>query len=367
MKYFLIAGDYSGDIHGSSLMHVLKKKDTKSEFIGLGGNEMCKEGMTSVISKSDFSVMGITDVVLRLSYLIRVLNHVKKALRQTSPDILILIDYSGFNLRLLKFAHDLGIPICYYIAPKLWAWNEGRIKMLRKYVNRLLVILPFEAAYFNELKVSTRYVGSPVLENIDRSNHNSLNSAIDLDIVLMPGSRISEVKTMLEILFEIVRIKPHLKFVVAGVKTIPKECYDKISLLENCEIIYSKTYELISKAQLAIVASGTATLEVALLNTPQVVIYRTNLLNYWLAKLFIKVKYISLVNLLLDRRVVDELIQDELTVSNLNLKIQEVMTNSETKKRISEGYSEIRYILGEQIASENAANEIVGMLKFKQL
>ncbi len=171
---------------------------------------------------------------------------------------------------------------------------------------------------------------------------------------------------MLKILFEIVRLKPHLKFVVAGVKTIPKKCYDKIAALENCVVNYSKTYELISKAQLAIVTSGTATLEVALLNTAQVVIYRTNLLNFWLAKLFIKVKYISLVNLLLDRRVVDELIQDELSVTNLNMKIQELMTNSETKKRISEGYSEIRYILGKQIASENAANEIVEMLKFKQ-
>jgi lipid-A-disaccharide synthase len=149
MKYFLIAGDYSGDIHGASLMHVLKKKDTRSEFIGLGGNEMSQEGMTSVISKSDFSLMGITDVVFRLSYLLKALNSIKKALKQTNPDILVLIDYSGFNLRLLKFAHNLGIPICYYIAPKLWAWNEGRIKLLRKFVNRLLVILPFAAAYFN--------------------------------------------------------------------------------------------------------------------------------------------------------------------------------------------------------------------------
>lgn len=367
MKYYLIAGEASGDLHGSNLMKSLKLKDPNAQFRFWGGDLMQAQGGEMVKHYRDLAFMGFVEVVQNLGTILKNIKICKKDIETHQPDVLILIDYPGFNLRIAKFAKSLGIKVIYYISPQLWAWKEGRVETIKKYVDEMLVILPFEKEFYKKHQVDAHFVGHPLLDAISGlqpvseiafKKENQLN---DLPIIaLLPGSREQEVKKMLELMLS---IRPHFKnyqFVIAGAPSLPKSFYQQF-VDEDVHFVSNKTYDLLRVSKAALVTSGTATLETALLNTPEVVCYRSSKISYEIAKRLVKhIKYISLVNLIMDREVVTELIQDELNTKNLVLELNKILEGDSRNKMLSD-YEILREKLGGSGASDVAADLIVNI------
>lgn len=365
MKYYLIAGEASGDLHGSNLMKAIQQKDSAAEFRFWGGDLMAQQGGTLVKHYRDLAFMGFLEVAKNLKTILGNIKFCRKDLRVTKPDVLILIDYPGFNLRIAKFAKELGIKVVYYISPQLWAWKEGRVEIIKKYVDEMLVILPFEQDFYKKHHVDAHFVGHPLLDAIsglheisaeDFKKEHQLNEKEI--IALLPGSRKQEVEKMLEMMLS---VRPHFaeyQFVIAGAPSLEKEFYQKFTD-ENVHFVSNKTYDLLRCSKAALVTSGTATLETALLNIPEVVCYRGSKISYAIAKRLVKhIKYISLVNLIMDREVVKELIQNELTTSNLVEHLKLILDGLGREKMLSE-FSALREKLGGKGASEKAAEIIV--------
>ncbi len=374
MKYYIIAGEASGDLHGANLIASLKKKDPRAKIRAWGGNLMKKQGATLVKHYRDLAFMGFVEVLLNLRTILRNLRFCKRDILRFKPDAIILIDYPGFNMKIAKFAHKHNIKVYYYISPQVWAWKKRRVYTIKEVVDKMLVILPFEKEFYDEYRVDAHFVGHPLLDELSRvkyvnrnsfARQNKLNSKKEI-IALLPGSRKQEVTRMLEVMLKVVDKFPEYQFVVGCAPSLPEEFYKSLIGNENVQLVFNKTYQLLQVASAALVTSGTATLETALLYVPEVVCYKGNKISYLIAKSLVKVKYISLVNLIMDRPVVKELIQNDLTPGNIEAELKQLLTNHKKQRQLLEDYEELRYRLGNAGASNNAATIIVDDLTKKE-
>ena len=366
-KYYIIAGEASGDLHASNLIAELRKKDPNAEFRGFGGDLMQKQGMELVRHYRTMAYMGFVEVAVNLRKVLNNINFCKKDIEEYQPDALILVDYPGFNLRIAEFAHEKGLKVFYYVSPQVWAWKRRRVQQIRKSVDKMLVILPFEEDFYKRYGVDVTYVGNPLLDELakfgsgNRSiflRRNSLGEKREI-IALLPGSRTQEVKRMLPTMLKVVPHFPNYQFVVAGVSSVDTSLYKKIIGNSDVFLIENQTYDLLQNASAALVTSGTATLETALFSVPEVVCYKANGFSYLIAKWLIKVKFISLVNLVMEKEVVKELIQRDLTEENLVEELDQLLHNAKCQRRLLEDYEELKDRLGNAGASAMAA-EVIG-------
>jgi len=369
MKYYIIAGEASGDLHASNLILALKKKDANAKFRAWGGDLMAKQGAKIVKHYRDLAFMGLVDVLLNILTVLKNISFCKNDIAFWEPDVLILVDYPGFNLRMAEFAHKKGIKVVYYISPKVWAWKKSRVHSIKKYVDKMLTILPFETEFYNQYNYVVEYVGHPLLDALPKGvfdkqrfkNENGFNEKPV--IALLPGSRKQEISKMLSVMLETVDNFPDYQFVIAGATALDDIHYKKIINNKNVLLIKDKTYQILQVAEAALVTSGTATLEAALFNVPEVVCYKGDALTYQIAKRLVDVPYISLVNLIMNKEVVTELVQYELTSENLKHELNAILFNSVKRETILKDYRNMRSILGEGGASAKAADEILRLLK----
>ena len=371
MKYYIIAGEASGDLHGANLIASLKKKDSRAKIRAWGGNLMKKQGATLVKHYRDLAFMGFVEVLLHLRTILKNLSFCKKDILRFKPDAIILIDYPGFNLKIAKFAHKHNIKVYYYISPQVWAWKKRRVYTIKEVVDKMMVILPFEKDFYDEYRVDAHFVGHPLLDELSRvkyinknnfTRQNKLNPKKEI-IALLPGSRRQEVTRMLGIMLDVVDKFPDYQFVVGCAPSLPENFYRSLVGDANVQLVFNKTYHLLQVASAALVTSGTATLETALLYVPEVVCYKANKISYLIAKNLIKVKYISLVNLIMDKPVVKELIQNDLTPKNIEDELKQLFTNPKKQRQLLEDYEDLRCKLGSAGASNNAAAIVVDDLK----
>ena len=366
MKYYIIAGEASGDLHAANLMKALLAKDPQANFRFWGGDRMQAVGGTLVKHYKDLAFMGFLEVLLNLRTILKNISFCKKDISEFKPDILIFVDYPGFNMRIAKWAKQQGIPTHYYISPQIWAWKENRIKAIKRDVDAMYVILPFEKDFYEKKhQYRVHFVGHPLLDAI--AQQQEVDEAIfkaenGLDhrpiIALLPGSRKQEIAEMLKIMLSIVDDYHQYQFVIAGAPSIDYHFYRRFIKEENVHFVSGKTYDLLSISYAALVTSGTATLETALLNIPEVVCYKGNWISYHIAKRIIKLKYISLVNLIMDKPVVTELIQGDLTKKNLKIELDKLSTYRH-RYEVFKDYVQLREKLGGEGASEKTASLIL--------
>ena len=367
MRYYIIAGEASGDLHGSNLIKELKKLDDAADIRCWGGDLMQQAGAHLVRHYRDLAFMGFAEVVANLRTILRNLKFCKEDILQFKPDALILIDYPGFNLRIAKWAKQQGLKVIYYISPQVWAWKENRVKEMKKNIDKMIVIIPFEREYFkHKWNWEVEYVGHPLAEETERHRTQGTSSILsDKPIIaLLPGSRKQEISKKLPIMLEVSKFFPHYQFIVAEAPSVEDQFYRNFTKpYSNVSSVKNQTYNLLSQAKAAAVTSGTATLETALFGVPEVVCYKGSSISYQIAKRVIKVKYISLVNLIMDRLVVKELIQNDLTEHNLKHELQELLKNEKRIDEIKKDYGELKRILSEGgNASAKAARSIVEFL-----
>jgi lipid-A-disaccharide synthase len=368
MNYYLIAGEASGDLHGSNLINEIKKLDTAPGIRCWGGDKMQEAGGHLVKHYRELAFMGFTEVLMNLRTIFKNLAFCKEDIIQYKPDALILIDYPGFNLRIAKWAKENGLKVIYYISPQVWAWKEGRVKMMKECIDKMLVILPFEKEYYrNKWNWEVEYVGHPLVEVV-----NSYQLAVSRQylsdqpiIALLPGSRKQEILKKLPIMLEVAKSFPNYQFIVAKAPGTDVNFYaELLKNYSNVSYVDNKTYELLSQSTAALVTSGTATLETALFKVPEVVCYKGSYLSYQIGKRLVKVKYISLVNLIMDKLVVKELIQDELTVENSKRELDDILTNENRKQQLQKDYAALKKLLNEGgNASAKAATSILNFLR----
>ncbi|ACU93736.1 MAG: lipid-A-disaccharide synthase [Capnocytophaga sp.] len=366
MKYYIIAGEASGDLHGANLMKALLEKDPKAEFRFWGGDQMQQVAGTQVKHYRDLAFMGFWEVITNLRTILRNIDFCKKDITQFNPDVLIFIDYPGFNMRIAQWAKQQHIPTHYYISPQIWAWKENRIKAIKRDVDFMYVILPFEKDFYErEHQYRVHFVGHPLLDAIAQRkevDEQTFKKENNLDvrpiIALLPGSRKQEIAKMLKIMLSIVDDFHQYQFVIAGAPSIDYHFYKRFIKEENVHFVSGKTYDLLSVSYAALVTSGTATLETALLNVPEVVCYKGNWISYHIAKRIIKLKYISLVNLIMDKPVVTELIQGDLTKKNLEAELNK-LTTYRHRYEVFKDYVLLRERLGGEGASEKTASLIL--------
>lgn len=373
MRYYIIAGEASGDLHASNLVAEIKKKDKKAEFRGCGGDLMKAQGVDLLKHYRTMAFMGFVEVAVNLRKVLDNIAQCKKDIVEYQPDALILVDYPGFNLRIADFAHEKGFKVLYYISPQVWAWKRRRVKKIKKSVDKMIVIFPFEEAFYKEYGVDVTYVGNPLLDELSKSGtpnrsiflrRNSLGEKREI-IALLPGSRTQEVKRILPVMLKVVPHFPDYQFVIGGVSSLDKSLYKKIIGNTDVFLIENQTYELLQNSSAAVVTSGTVTLETALFTVPEVVCYKATGFSYLLAKWMIKVKFISLVNLVMDKEVVKELIQSDLTEKNIVTELERLLHDGKRQRQILEDYDELRDRLGNAGASEKAAEIVVNAARMK--
>jgi len=370
MKYFLIAGERSGDVYGSNLITALFKKDPAAQIVCYGGDEMKSAGGELLSHYKESAFMGFYEVFTNLRVIKKKLKTCKKQLLAFRPDAVIFIDYPGFNLRMASFAKRQGFRTIYYISPKLWAWNKGRIKEIRSFVDKLLVIFPFEVPFYKSLNYPAEYVGNPLMEHIEdyeldasfkRSGNHRWN------IAFLPGSRKQEVEHSIEMIRVLSHQRKDIFLWIAGVDNLPIELYDSVKGLSNVRLVVGKTYEMLNLCDVAIVTSGTATLETALWNIPQVVCYKAHPISYLIARYLVNIKFISLVNLIVDKEIVKELIQKEYTSENVLREIDLLLTNEKKRQQQLNDYQELNTMLGQAKTSEIVAEKAYNLATTKQL
>lgn len=366
MKYYLVAGEASGDLHGANLIRAIKRLDEKAAFRCWGGDRMASTGATLISHYRDRAYMGFVDVARHLPAIVKMIRKCKADIADYQPDVLILIDYPGFNLRIAKFAHKLNLKVFYYISPQVWAWKSSRVRLIKSWVDRMFVILPFEEKFYEGYDFRVDFVGHPLLDAIgdlevdqDFRHDNQLsNKPI---IALLPGSRPKEIERKLPIMAALAALFPDYQFVISGVSSVSSEIYDQYATGNNLKLLIDETYQLLLHSVAAIVTSGTATLETAQLGVPQVVCYKGDPLSFLIGKKLVKVNYISLVNLIMEKEVVKELIQSELTVKNLEQALRDIL-GEEKRKKIESDYSQLKTRLGGPGASERAARLMIKYL-----
>ena len=353
MKIFVIAGEPSGDLHASNVVTQLKKE--KSIHVeGWGGDHMIASGVDVKVHLRDLAVMGISDVLLKLAFFFSLLRKCKNHISSFHPDLILLVDYSGFNLKIAKWAKLMGFAVHYYIAPKTWAWRPGRNKLIADCVDQLYCIFPFEEKYFNSKGVNAKYVGNPLTRIKERHQLKTQK-----EIVVLPGSRKQELKAILPVIRELVHSNTSFKWTISKVPYIPIQFYEKFLYgLDSIKITESPSNQLLSSCDFALITSGTATLEAAIIECPQIVMYKTSFINYFLAKFLIRTEYIALPNIILNAHVVDEKIQNDLTVKHLHQSIQSMQSPDRIKK-IKENYRLIKRHLGDQNPAITVADSII--------
>lgn len=368
MKYFIIAGEPSGDLHGSNLVRNLFRADPAAEISCWGGDMMKDAGALLLKHYNETAFMGAWEVLVNIRKVRSNFADCRRQIAGMMPDVVILIDYPGFNLRIARYAKSLGLKVFYYIAPKLWAWREGRVKLVRAFVDRLYIIFPFETAFFHRHGCEAHYLGNPLIDQIEAYRAGapdaaSVKGSLGLDdrpvIALLSGSRQQEIKHILPAMVSVARSLPDYQFVVAAMGHLPEELYRSVLGSMPVKVITNRTYEILSVAEAALVASGTATLEAALFDVPQVVCYRTSGVTYRLAKLVIKVRFISLANLIMDRGIVRELVQNDLTQKNLHTELLNIISSGYRHGIIKSDYRQLRRVLGERGASSRIASDMV--------
>lgn len=366
MKYYIIAGEASGDLHGANLMNAILNIAPDSEFRYWGGDKMQAIGDTLVKHYRDLAFMGFAEVIMNLGTIISNLKFCKNDIATYNPDILILIDYPGFNLRIAEFAKKKSIKVVYYISPQIWAWKRNRVFKIKRVVDKMLVILPFEKDFYAKYGVKVDFVGHPLLDALKNEKSISKESFITENklsnkpiIAVLPGSRKQEVIAMLTTMLRLIPHYPDYQFIIAGVTTLDADFYYNIIKDNDVRLLFNSTNSIITHADAAVVTSGTATLETALIGTPEVVCYKGNRISYEIAKRIVDIKFISLVNLIMDREVVVELIQADFNYNSLKMALDDILFDTTKRKKILEDYNELKIKLGDKGASDRAAEIII--------
>ena len=370
MKYYVIAGEASGDLHGSNLMKSLYNEDPNAEIRFWGGDLMQSAGGTLVKHYRDLSFMGFLEVALNIKTILNNIKICKKDILDFNPDVLIFIDYPGFNMRIAKWAKKLGMKTHYYISPQIWAWKENRIKDIKRDIDKMYVILPFEKDFYeNKHHYQVEFVGHPLIDAIqnriptNESDFRKENNLSDKPIIaLLPGSRKQEITKMLSVMLSVADDFSGYEFVIAGAPSQQYSFYSTFLRSKNCHFISNKTYGLLSISYAAIVTSGTATLETALFKVPEVVCYKGSWLSYQIAKRIVTLKYISLVNLIMDKEVVTELIQENYNTNSLKIELQKLLEPNH-RNEILKNYEALEMKLGGSGASLKTAELIVNNLQ----
>lgn len=377
MKYYIIAGEASGDLHGSNLIKELRKLDKDATIRCWGGDLMQEQGAEVVKHYRDLAFMGFIEVIKNLSTIFKNIRFCKEDVQHFQPDVLILVDYPGFNLRIAKWAKEAGLKVIYYISPQVWAWKESRVKLIRQVVDKMLVILPFEKGFYeNKWDYKVVYVGHPLVEVVENfllkekqaievydTKEENQNKEI---IALLPGSRKQEISVKLPIMLNASKYFSNYRFIIAQAPGQNKEMYDQfINTYNNVELAKpGQTYSLLAQSKAALVTSGTATLETALFGVPEVVCYKGSSLSYQIAKRLIKIKYISLVNLIMDKPVVKELIQHDLTADNIKKELNDILHNDQRITQLKKDYQDLKDLLKQGgNASMTAAQEVISLLQ----
>ncbi len=367
MKFYFVVGERSGDLHASNLIKQLKLQHPGTEFRGLGGELMEQSGATLFKKYNEVAFMGFWEVFINLRVILKNLQEVQNDILRFAPDVIVLVDFAGFNMKIAAFAKLNNLKVFYYISPKIWAWNQKRAFKIKRLVDRMFVILPFEQEFYQKFDYKVDFVGNPVLDAI-RSFSSDKDFAAQEKftkpvIALLPGSRKQEVANMLTLLQTLSQNFPEFQFVVAAVSNLPATLYTDSLAGTGIRIVVDRTYDLLQIAYAAIVTSGTATLETALFEVPQVVVYKTSPITYTIAKSFIKVKYISLVNLVANKEVVKELIQKEFNEENLKNELKKCLYDKSFRQQQLENYKKMKETLGTIPASENTARLMLQYLK----
>ncbi len=368
LKYYIIAGEASGDLHASNLIKEMRKKDEQAEIRAWGGELMEAQGAVIAKHYRELAFMGFAEVIMNLPTIMSNISHCKKDILAFKPNVLILVDYPGFNLRIAEWAHKQGIKVAYYISPQVWAWKKNRVFKIKKYVDEMMVILPFEKEFYAKYDYEVSYVGHPLLDALPKAAQNQKEFIEEHQlsekpiIALLPGSRQQEIKKMLAIMLGQIQLFPNYQFVIAAAPSIEDSFYAHIIGSKQVKIIKDKTHRLLQNSYAALVTSGTATLETALIGVPEVVCYKGNRMSYEIAKRIVDIKYISLVNLIMDKEVVTELIQDKLTTKNIQQELTKILTGP-TREQMLKEYSILKEKLGSGGASERASEIIAKILE----
>lgn len=367
-RYYVIAGEASGDLHGSNLMKAMLQEQPECDFRFWGGDEMSRVGGTRVKHIKELAFMGFVEVLMNLRTILGNMKFCKNDILQYQPDALILIDYPGFNLRIAEWAHEQGIRVIYYISPQVWAWKQNRVHTIKKVVDEMYVILPFEKDFYKQFNIDVTYVGHPLLDAIENykaqvseTNFSERNGLKNTPVIaILPGSRKQEVKKKLPIMLQAVKELKGYQVIVAGAPSLDASFYQPfLQEYSNVSIVHAQTYDLLSTAEAAIVTSGTATLETALFEVPEVVCYIGSPISYLIAKQLIKIKFISLVNLIMDREVVKELIQKECNPASIREELNRLVIGGAKRKQMLEEYKTMKQILGGGGASKKIAQSVL--------
>lgn len=369
MKYYLVAGEASGDLHGANLMKALKAEDSDAVFRYFGGDKMQAEGGELVKHYADMAFMGFTEVVLNLRTIFKNLKACKEDILNWKSDVLILIDFPGFNLKIAEFAKKNGIKVCYYISPKIWAWNQKRVLKIKRDVDKMFCILPFEVDFYKEWGMDVDYVGNPLLDEIAqftpdlnfRANHQLGDKKI---IAFLPGSRKQEIERLLPAMLSITTQNPDYIFAIAAAPTFNESYYHQFTGDKKVHLLFNSTYNLLHNAHVAIVASGTATLETALFKVPQVVVYKGGTISIAIARMLVNIKFISLVNLIVNKKIVTELIQEDCNTERLNQELVQILEGQGRAQMLSD-YNGLLNLMGTPGASAKTAKLISAYLHGK--
>ena len=366
-RIYIIAGEASGDLHGANLLKELYKLDYSISVRAWGGGRMKNEGATLVKHISDLAFMGFIEVILNLSTILKNINFCKKDILEFKPDVLLLIDYPGFNLRIAQWAKKNGIKVHYYISPQVWAWKKSRVKIIKASVDKMYSILPFENDFYKQFDYETQYVGHPLLDEVENFNQVRLtkdeflnkNKLSQVPIIsILPGSRKQEIKVKLPIMLDAVKSLKNYQIVIAGAPNQTAKMYEEFEA-QGCKIIFGQTYDLLSNSEAAIVTSGTATLETAILNIPEVVCYKGSWISYFIARSLIKINYISLVNLIMDQQIVKELIQGECNPFKIREELDLLLNDKNYREAMLSNFEIMREKLGGQGASKEVAHSLL--------
>jgi len=366
MKYYVVAGERSGDLHASNLVKALKQRDPQATFRGFGGDYMEQQGVDLAVHYRDLAFMGFAELITNAFKIKKYIRQCQEDIASYNPDVIILVDYGGFNLQIAKFGRKNHFKVYFYILPKYWAWWPSRALWLKPHVDKLFIILPFEKEFFRKFNWESHYVGNPVLDAVkDHVEDEEFLTRHGLQgkryVALLPGSRKQELLYIVPELEKVVQRMSNQSFCVAAVNNLDNALYGELPYFSNVTMVYEDTYNLLLHARAAVVTSGTATLETALFRVPQVVVYKANALTYWFAKFMITVKHISLVNLIAGKDAVKELIQGDMTAANLYTEISRLVADGEYRESMLNDYSHVIKVLDTGSASENAATL---MLKF---
>ena len=375
MRYFLIAGEASGDLHGSNLIKGIRSVDPNAQIRCWGGDLMQEAGAELVRHYKEGAIMGFVEVIANLGKLARNLQDCKNDIINYNPDVVVLIDYPGFNFRIAQFAKERGLRVFYYIAPKVWAWKEKRVHRLKKYVDRLFIIFPFEIEYFKKWGIDAIYNGNPLLDSVD--NHPSATETKEefckradilpdrTTVALLAGSRRGEIKYLLPRMIEVAKGYPSYQFLLACAPSVDLELYKGIigKKCSNIKLLVGETYSILRHSDAAIINSGTASLEAALIGVPQVVCYGGNEISYQIARMVVKLKYISLANLIMDKGLFKELIQHSCTPDLISQELEQLLHNREYRSRMMQDYADVRTVLGGAGASAKVARAMTEELK----